>query len=95
MTAKGPAATEALGGLTGALADIVCWMAFYLHQCEDDEVDLEVADELAQVLATALRGLPVNERLRFLEHAATRASNSTVADYQHFLLGLAETLGLE
>ena len=95
MTAKRPATTEALGGLTGALADIVCWMAFYLHQCEDDEVDLEVADELAQVLGTALRSLPVSERLRFLEHASSRASSSTVGDYQHFLLGLAETLGLE
>jgi hypothetical protein len=95
VTGKGQATTEALGGLTGALADIVCWMAFYLHQCEDDEVDLEVADELAQVLAEALRGLPVSERLRFLEHASSRASSSTVEDYQHFLRGLAETLGLE
>ena len=95
MTAEGQATTETLGGLTGALADIVCWMAFYLHQCEDDEVDLEVADELAQVLGTALQSLPVSDRLRFLEHASSRASSSTVEDYQHFLRGLAETLGLE
>jgi hypothetical protein len=95
VTAERPATTEALRGLTGTLADIVCWMAFYPHQCEDDEVDLEVADELAGVLATTLRNLPVSERLRFLDHASGRASSSSVGDYQHFLLGLAETLGLE
>lgn len=95
MTGTPPAPTVVLDGLTGALADIVCGMAFYLHQCEDDEVDLEVAEELSTVLARTLRALPVAERLRFLDHAATRAATSTVPDYQRFLLGLAETLGLE
>jgi hypothetical protein len=95
VTGDGPAPTEALDGLAGALADIVCWMAFYLDQCEDDEVDLEVADELSRVLAAVLRELPVGERLRFLEHASVRASTSTVPDYQRFLVGLAETLGIE
>jgi hypothetical protein len=84
-----------LEGLLGALADIVCWMAFYFHQCEDDEVDLEVAEELSKVLGGALRTLPVRERLRFLEHASVRASTSEVADYKGFLVGLAETLGIE
>ena len=95
MTARVPAPTQTLEGLQGALADIVCWMAFYFHQCEDDEVDLEVADELSRVLAATLRELPVGDRLRFLEHAAERAATSSVPDYRRFLIGLAETLGLE
>jgi hypothetical protein len=85
----------ALTGLTGALADIVCWLVFYLQRCEDEEVDLEVADELSRMLASALRELPVGDRLRFLDHAAARAATSTIADYQQFLVSVAETLGLE
>ncbi len=95
MTGDPAAPIHALDGLTGALADIVCWLVFYLQRCEDEEVDLEVADELSRVLGQALRGLGVSDRLRFLEHAATRASESTVVDYQQFLVELAETLGLE
>ena len=95
MTRQPAAPTQALDGLTGVLADLVCWMTFYLQQCEDDEVDLEVAEELTRVLGDALRALPVTDRLRFLEHAAARSSSSKVADYRQFLIGLAESLGLE
>ena len=95
MTVPSSTPTTALDGLTGALADIVCWMAFYLHECEDEEVDLEVADELTRMLGEALRRLPVKERLRFVEHAAARSATSKVANYQEFLIGIAESLGLE
>jgi hypothetical protein len=95
VTPPPSAPTQALDGLTGVLADLVCWMAFYLQQCEDDEVDLEVAEELTRVLGDTLRAMPVTDRLRFLEHAAVRSSSATVADYRQFLIGLAESFGLE
>jgi hypothetical protein len=88
-------APAALDPLTSALGDIVCWLVFYLHQCEDDEVDLEVADELSTMVGERLKTLTVGDRLRFLEHAALRANDSRVDDYQEFLMELAETLGLE
>jgi len=37
----------------------------------------------------------VKDRLRFVEHAAARSSTSKVANYQEFLIGIAESLGLE
>jgi len=86
---------DRLEGLSAALADVVCWMVFYLQHCEEDEVDPEIADELSAVIASSLRRLSVSERLRFLEHASARAASSRVADYQDFLLELAEALGLE
>jgi hypothetical protein len=87
--------SSGLDGLPAALADIVCWMVFYLQHCQDDEVDLEVAEELSSVIASSLRRLPVSDRLLFLDHASARAAGSRVVDYQEFLLELAETLGLE
>jgi len=95
VTARQAAPTQALDGLAGALSDLVCWMVFYFQRCEDDEVDLEVADELSRVIGDALRRLPMADRLRFLEHATSRAATSTVPDYHDFLVELAETLGLE
>ncbi|HEY2428636.1 MAG TPA: hypothetical protein VGI06_06880 [Acidimicrobiales bacterium] len=96
MTATHPAPVpDRLEGLSAALADVVCWMVFYLQHCQDDEVDPEVADELSSVIASSLRRLPVHSRLLFLEHASGRAGSSGIADYQEFLLELAETLGLE
>jgi hypothetical protein len=95
VTPSPSAPTQALDGLTGVLADLVCWMAFYLQQCEDDEVDLEVAEELTRVLGDTLRAMPVTDRLRFLEHAAARSSSANVADYRQFLISLAESFGLE
>lgn len=82
-------------GLTATLADLVCWFVFYLERCEDEQTDLEIADELSQLIGTALRRMSPADRLRFLEHAAERATSSKVADYQDFLLELAEKLGLE
>ncbi len=82
-------------GLAAALADIVCWILFYLERCEADEIDVDVAAQLSDVVAATLRRQPVADRLAFLEHAARRATSTAVADYQSFLLELAETLGLE
>jgi hypothetical protein len=81
--------------LPAALADIVCWLVFFLQRCSEDEVDPDVAEELQRMIGDALRKLPVADRLAFLEHAAQRASGSSVEDYHHFLIELAETLGLE
>jgi hypothetical protein len=84
-----------LEALPAALADIVCWMVFYLQRCSPEEVNLEVADELQRVIGDALRRLPVNDRLTFLQHASDRADVSSIDEYQGFLLELAETMGLE
>jgi hypothetical protein len=92
MTAGTPAT---LNGLSASLADLVCWMVFYLERCSPDEMDLDIAESLQQLIADALRDLPVADRLTFLEHATNRAQASSVPDYQDFLLDLAETLGLE
>ena len=96
VTAKRTTAeAPALDGLAASLADIVCWLVFYLQRCSSDELDLDVAESLLKLVSDALRRLPVTERLVFLEHATTRAEGSSVADYQDFLLDLAETMGLE
>jgi hypothetical protein len=84
-----------LTGLTESLADIVCWIAFYLERCSADEINLQVADELHHVIAGALRRLSVSDRLAFLQHATSRGEASEVMEYQAFLLELAETMGLE
>ena len=90
MTAK-----PVLEGLPASLADIVCWLVFYLQRCDPAELDLDVADSLLTLIGDALRKLPVDERLLFLSYATSRASASSVPDYQDFLLDLAETMGLE
>jgi hypothetical protein len=90
-----PPAETPLEGLAAALADIVCWMVFYLQRCSAEEVTLEVADDLQQVVGEALRRLPPADRLAFLEHAFGRAESSKIYEYQGFLLELAETMGLE
>ncbi len=84
-----------LQGLAASLADIVCWILFYLDHCEADEIDVDVASQLSEVVAGTLRRQTVADRLAFLEHAARRATMTEVEEYQVFLLELAETLGLE
>ena len=81
--------------MPAALADIVCWLVFFLERCTQEEVDSDVADELQAMIGDALRRLPVSDRLAFLQHASERATTSSVEDYHHFLIELAETLGLE
>lgn len=95
MTAKTAKTAPGLEGLPAALADIVCWVVFFLERCSPEEVNLEVADELQRVIGDALRQLPVNDRLAFLQHATERAVGSSIDEYQEFLLELAETMGLE
>jgi len=95
VTAKPVDGRAALDGLGAALADIVCWVVFFLQHADEAEVDPAVADELVRVVGGALGRLPVADRLLFLEHATARSGSSSVTDYQDFLLELAETLGLE
>jgi hypothetical protein len=84
-----------LEGLPAALADIVCWTVFYLQRCDDQDIDDAVAEELRDVIASALGRLAPMERVAFLQHAAERASDSKIPDYQDFLLEVAELLGIE
>ena len=93
--ARRPTPTPGLEGLEAALADVVCWLVFYLQRAGEDEVDPEVATELLEVVGDALGRLPVADRLRFLHHAANRSVESSVEAYQNFLLDVAESLGLE
>lgn len=90
MTAK-----RRLDPLAATLADVVCWLVFYLDSAGEDELKPDVASNLSELIADKLRELSVSDRLLFLEHAANRARASTVHDYQMFLLDMAETLGLE
>ena len=90
-----PRARAPLDGLPAALADVVCWILYYLDRCAEEEIDADVASQLSEVVAATLRRQPVEDRVAFLEHAARRATSTEVADYQGFLLELAETLGLE
>ena len=93
-----PASPPADAGLTGvaaSLADVVCWLVFYLQRSSSEEIDLEVAETLLRMVADRLRAMPPAERVAFLEHATTLAETSAVGDYQDFLLDLAETMGLE
>jgi hypothetical protein len=87
--------TGALNGLPAALADIVFWTVFTLQQCTDEDIDLQISAQLQGVIASTLQGLSVDDRLALLEHAGARAESSNVPDYQQFLIGLAETFGLE
>jgi hypothetical protein len=84
-----------LDGLPAVLADLVCWIVFFLQASEGAEVDEAVAAEVVEVIAAKLRALPVSERLLFLEHASARAATSSVLPYRDFLLEMAEALGLE
>jgi hypothetical protein len=95
VTAKRAAPAGGLDGLPGTLADIVCWLVFYLQRSSEEEIDTTVAHELLDVIAASLRLLPVWDRIDFLQHAASRAATSQVTDYQEFLLELAEDLGIE
>jgi hypothetical protein len=95
VTANRVAPAPTLDGLPATLADIVCWLVFYLQRSTDDEIDETVAEELQEVIAGSLRLLPVWDRIEFLEHAARRAATSQIPDYQDFLLDLAESLGIE
>jgi hypothetical protein len=82
-----------LDGLTASLAEVVCWTIFYLERAAD--TDAEVAAELVEMIGARLRDMAVADRVRFLEHAATRATTSMTPAFQDFLLELAEKLGLE
>jgi hypothetical protein len=84
-----------LDELSSSLADIVCWMTFYLQRCSPDELDLDVASALLELITGSLRDLPPTDRLTFLQHAANRAHDLDEPVYQDFLLDLAETMGLE
>jgi len=95
VTGKRAAPAAGLEGLPAALADIVCWLVFYLERCDEDEVDAGVAQVLHDVVGDGLRRLPVSDRIDFLQHAAGRAASSQILDYQDFLLELAESLGIE
>jgi hypothetical protein len=88
-------APASLSGLPATLADIVLWTVFTLQGCTDDEIDAQLSTELQNVIGDTLRGLAVSDRLTLLEHAGRRAEKSKVADYQRFLVDLAETMGLE
>ena len=77
------------------LADLVCWIVFFLQAADGSQVDEAVAAEVVEVIAAKLRALPVSERLLFLEHASARAATSSVPPYRAFLLEMAEAFGLE
>lgn len=95
MTTTSASSGRRLEPLAGALADIVCWLLFYLDNADEEEITPEAADGLFALIAERLERLPVGDRLLFLEHASFRAQVSTVEGYQAFLLDMAETLGLE
>jgi len=95
VTGTPAAADTGLAGLPAALADVVCWTMFTLHAGRGDEIDADMVDELTVVIAATLQRLAVADRLAFLDYAAQRAFGSSVPAYREFLLGLAETFGLE